>query len=120
MNKIRHTYPRTSHDEQVERFGEQPNGKLAEAVLARHHKVAEIMNRHLQEIEAEVLKLDPERAAARLSRALLRRLRAGSRRPSHRGSMPCAPKPGGRCRGVAPCQRNSSGDGRDPPCPDEW
>jgi len=57
--KITHTYPKTTQDELHEKHGAPPIDEVDEKVMARHHKVAEIINRHLEEIEAEILRLDP-------------------------------------------------------------
>ena len=56
--KITHTYPKTTQDELHEKYGAPRIDEVDEKVMARHHKVAEIINRHLEEIEAEILRLD--------------------------------------------------------------
>jgi hypothetical protein len=58
--KITHTYPKTTQDEFDEKWGAPPPDKVDEKVMARHHKVAEIINRHLREIEDEILRFDPD------------------------------------------------------------
>lgn len=55
--KIEHAYPRNPMDEIAARHGLDPS---EEELISRHHKVAEIIHRHLEEIQQEILRLDPD------------------------------------------------------------
>jgi hypothetical protein len=54
--KLEHSLPKS----EGERYGPFRPNQYDAIVIARHHKVAEIINRHLELISKEVLSLDEE------------------------------------------------------------